>query len=169
MANRLAVKKLTKEYNQLLKAPVDYVRVTPEPDNMLLWHYVIIGPADSPYVGGIYYGRLQFPTTFPMAPPAIYMETPSGRFNPGKKICTTMSDFHPETWSPSWTIDNVLIGLLSFMLDDNDGGVGSVKASEKDRRKFAKQSLAYNRKQIANFDGLFPDIEKLLVTSKSSD
>jgi len=37
-----------------------------------------------------------------MGPPEIRMYTPSGRFEPNKPLCLSMSNYHPETWVPSW-------------------------------------------------------------------
>ncbi|RCV06247.1 hypothetical protein SETIT_1G148100v2 [Setaria italica] len=32
------------------------------------------------------------------------MTTPSGRFAPHKRICLSMSEFHPESWNPMWSV-----------------------------------------------------------------
>ena len=32
---------------------------------------------------------------------SICMLTPSGRFEPNTNLCLSMTDFHPESWSPS--------------------------------------------------------------------
>lgn len=55
---------------------------------------------------------------YPFKPPAIMMLTPSGRFEPNRRLCLSMSDFHPETWNPMWSVASILTGLLSFMLED---------------------------------------------------
>jgi ubiquitin-protein ligase len=44
------------------------------------------------------------------------MTTPSGRFQPDTRLCLTMSDFHPSSWNPSWSVATILNGLLSFMV-----------------------------------------------------
>ena len=46
------------------------------PNNILEWHFVIIGPADTPYTNGQYHGKLLFPSEYPYKPPAIMMLTP---------------------------------------------------------------------------------------------
>jgi len=46
----------------------------------------------------------------------IQMYTPSGRFEPNKAICMSMSNYHPETWNPLWSVSSILRGLLSFMV-----------------------------------------------------
>ena len=83
------------------------------------------------------------------------MQTPSGRFAPNTKICTSMSDYHPHTWQPGWNTSTILIGLLSFMCSD-EMTTGSVTASDADRRKLAAQSHAFNLTQ-KKFCQIFPE------------
>ena len=40
--------------------------------------YAIVGPPGTPYEGGVYHGKLKFPSDFPFKPPSIYMITPNG-------------------------------------------------------------------------------------------
>lgn len=84
----------------------------PLPSNILEWHYVIEGPKDSPYYGGFYHGALIFTKEFPFKPPSIYMYTPNGRFKPNKRLCLSISDFHPDSWNPAWSVSTILTGLL---------------------------------------------------------
>ncbi|EIE76379.1 ubiquitin-conjugating enzyme E2 6 [Rhizopus delemar RA 99-880] len=95
-----------------------FITAKPSDTNILEWHYVIQGPPDSPYEGGEYYGRLNFPSEYPYKPPSIRMMTPSGRFQVNTRLCLTMSDFHPNLWNPSWSVASILNGLLSFMVSD---------------------------------------------------
>jgi ubiquitin-conjugating enzyme E2 J2 len=98
--------------------------------NMLEWHYLIQGPPDSPYAGGWYIGKLRYPeralpptapppevargvrithtaargltqTDYPFKPPGIMILTPNGRFDTGKRLCLSMSDYHPEVTRPA--------------------------------------------------------------------
>jgi hypothetical protein len=39
--------------------------------------------------------RMQLPSEYPFKPPEVYMLTPSGRFEINKKICLSISSFHP--------------------------------------------------------------------------
>mmetsp|Transcript_82035 Transcript_82035/g.166043 ORF Transcript_82035/g.166043 Transcript_82035/m.166043 type:complete len:230 (-) Transcript_82035:26-715(-) len=67
-----------------------------------------------------------------------------------------MSDFHPESWNPMWSVATIIQGVQSFMASD-ELTTGGLKASEGDRKKFAKLSVPYNKKNYPNlFDG---DIE----------
>lgn len=79
-------------------------------------HYVVKGPEKTPYEGGFYHGKLIFPGEFPFQPPSIYMTTPNGRFKVNTRLCLSISDFHPDTWNPAWSVSTILTGLLSFMV-----------------------------------------------------
>lgn len=76
---------------------------------------------------------------------AVYMLTPNGRFATGTKLCLSMSDFHPETWNPLWSVSAVLTGLLSFMLGSEET-VGSVQTSDAEKRRLARLSHVRNKK-----------------------
>ena len=58
-----------------------------------------------------------FPPEFPFKPPSIYMNTPNGRFKTHTRLCLSISDYHPDTWNPAWSVATILTGLLSFMLE----------------------------------------------------
>ncbi|KAJ7832751.1 UBC-like protein [Mycena olivaceomarginata] len=150
MASKAAYKRLTKEY------PPPFVWAAPDEKNILTCtsqHQR--GPSDSPFAGGEYHGVLQFPAEYPFKPPGIKMLTPSGRFHPDKKICFSMSDFHPGSWNPAWSVATILTGLLSFMLSD-EMTTGSVTSSEAHKRAFAARSHAWNIAQ-PRFREAFPE------------
>ena len=82
----------------------------PLPSNILEWHYVVRGPEDSLYKGGLYHGKLVFPSEFPFKPPSILMTTPNGRFKTDTRLCLSISDYHPDTWNPAWSVSTILTG-----------------------------------------------------------
>jgi ubiquitin-conjugating enzyme E2 J2 len=155
MASKAASKRLGKEYVNMQKDSPPYVWACPEETNILTWHYIIRGPPDSPYAGGEYHGVLLFPSEYPFKPPGIKMFTPSGRFQLDKRICFSMSDFHPGSWNPAWSVSTILTGLLSFMLSD-EMTTGSVTSKDSDKRIFAAQSHAWNLRQ-KKFKDVFPE------------
>jgi len=112
-----ATSRLKQDYLRFKKDPVPYIYAEPLPSNILEWHYVVKGPEDSPYYGGYYHGTLLFPGEYPFKPPSIYMYTPNGRFKTNTRLCLSISDFHPDTWNPAWSVATILTGLLSFMLE----------------------------------------------------
>lgn len=106
-------------------------------------HYVIRGPPDTPYHNGWYWGKLVFPSDYPFKPPSIRMSTPSGRFQTDTRLCLTMSDFHPSSWNPSWSVATILNGLLSFMATD-ETTTGSIKTTDAEKRIYAVRSQKFN-------------------------
>lgn len=150
------LKRLQREHRELLKEQPPFIEAHPDPNDILQWHFAVIAPPESPYEAGIFWGQITFPPQYPMAPPAIKMMTPSGRFVPNTNICFSMSNFHPEQWQPSWGVRSICIGFLSFMLGDEitTGGMGSTDA---EKRALAAASIAFNAKE-AKFRKIFPHL-----------
>ena len=48
------------------------------------------------------------------------MITPNGRFQINTRLCLSISDFHPDTWNPAWSVATILTGLLSFMVRERE-------------------------------------------------
>mmetsp|Transcript_34463 Transcript_34463/g.75350 ORF Transcript_34463/g.75350 Transcript_34463/m.75350 type:complete len:230 (-) Transcript_34463:220-909(-) len=152
----MAALRLQKEYKNILKDPVTGLVAHPSPSNVLDWHYVLQGAQGTDYEGGYYHGKIVFPEQYPFKPPAIMMITPSGRFYPNMRLCLSMSDFHPETWNPMWSVSTILTGLMSFMYDDV-ATTGSMHASSSERKRLAKESVNFNLKS-PTFRKVFPDL-----------
>ena len=68
-----AVSRLRQDFMRLKKDPVPYIVAEPLPSNLLEWHYVVTGPDDSPYDGGLYHGKLVFPVEFPFNGRRIFL------------------------------------------------------------------------------------------------
>jgi ubiquitin-protein ligase len=64
-----AFKRLQAEYRRLLTDPISYLTAQPLSSNLLEWRYVVRGPNDTPYEGGIYQGKIIFPVEYPFKPP----------------------------------------------------------------------------------------------------
>ncbi|CAI5733955.1 unnamed protein product [Peronospora destructor] len=159
MASAMATKRLRKEYLAMQRKPVEYVQAVPLETNILEWHYVITGTKDTPYEDGYYHGKLKFPPEYPMKPPSVLMMTPNGRFKTNQRLCLSMSDFHPETWNPMWSVSSILTGLYSFMLE-SQATLGSISTTDAQKKKYAAASLETNCSN-ATFRKLFPDLVAL--------
>lgn len=86
-----AISRMRQDYMRLKRDPLPYITAEPLPNNILEWHYVVKGPANTPYYGGYYHGTLLFPREFPFKPPSIYMLTPNGRFKTNTRLCLSIS------------------------------------------------------------------------------
>jgi len=163
MASKQALNRLRKELKAISSDPPPHIHVSCD-ENILSWHYVLEGPKDTPYEGGLYWGRLKFPKDYPFAPPSILMMTPNGRFETNTRLCLSMSDYHPESWQPAWSLATVLKGLLSFMCEEcPTAGALVPPSSTEERKRLAEMSLQWNKEQ-AEFVKAFPDVDKLVAS-----
>jgi len=138
-----AVKRLMREAAEMSKATSDYF-AAPLEDNLFEWHFTVRGPEDTEFQGGIYHGRIIVPAEYPMKPPDIIVLTPNGRFEVGKKICLSISGFHPETWQPSWSIRTALLAIIGFMPTPGQGTIGSLDYTQEERRVLARRSVDWS-------------------------
>lgn len=154
-----AQKRLTKEYKAIQANPPPYIIAKPNDSNILEWHYVITGPPGTPFEGGQYHGQLRFPMEYPFKPPSISMTTPNGRFACNTRLCLLMSDYHPDTWNPAWSVSTILTGLLSFMTG-NETTTGSIQTTDVVKRKLARASKKWNATENVKFFTQFEDLKK---------
>ena len=76
-----------------------------------------------------------------MKPPYIIFFTPSGRFEIKEKICLSFTNYHPEYWQPAWTIQNILVALVSFFpVNEDQLAIGAIRASKQERVSLAERS-----------------------------
>ncbi|CUM67531.1 uncharacterized protein PRCAT00005231001 [Priceomyces carsonii] len=157
MASRQAQKRLNKEYKALTANPPPLVMGKPNEENILEWHYVITGPPNTPFEGGQYHGVLRFPKEYPFKPPSISMLTPNGRFACNTRLCLSISDYHPDTWNPAWSVSTILTGLLSFMTGD-ESTTGSITTSDSVKKRLARDSKEWNITENPRFKRQFPEL-----------
>ena len=118
------------------------------------------GPANSVYEGGVYHGRVLLPKDYPGSPPRVQMLTPTGRFICGADICLSASNYHPETWSPRWTVISLVNALRLHMLTTANE-IGGVMASDDRRREYATASRSWILPGVVDhgqmvMSGIFP-------------
>lgn len=94
------------------------------------------------------------------------MTTPSGRFIPDMKICTTFTSQHPEEWNPAWTVESILTGFLSFMTSDECGS-GCLMQRDDARRRLAQESKRWNSLECERFREDFPNVHAENIASAS--
>lgn len=155
-ASRLrCVHRLQSEYASLHREPLPDLLARPNEENLLECFFILQGPSDSAFSGGVYFGLLQFPSEYPMAPPNISLSTPNGRFQVDTLICMSNTGFHKSEWSPAWSIRSILMGFVSFFLDSTPT-TGSVETSVSTKRQLAATSHAFNAAN-AKFRNFFPE------------
>ena len=77
-----------------------------------------------------------------------------------------MSDYHPDTWNPAWSIDSILKGLLSFMLEST-ATAGSITTTTAQKQRFATLSGSHNLRS-AKFVEIFPGMADRIKSELSA-
>ncbi|OHT08070.1 Ubiquitin-conjugating enzyme E2 6 [Tritrichomonas foetus] len=155
--NSQSVRRLMSELRSIQFHPdKNYTARPVSEDDFFVWHFIIRGPPDTPFENGIYHGRIVFPSEYPLEPPDIYFLTPNGRFETNKRICLSITSYHPESWKPSWDVCHLLVALIAF-LPTEDKGIGYIKASDEERRLLAEKSREWHCNQcLLHLDGEEP-------------
>lgn len=153
--------RLTKEYKQITLEPIDNCMIRIEPKDLFKWYFVLDGISETEYEGGKYFGYITFPKEYPFKPPAVFIETPNGTIRTGESICMSMTDWHPESWNPSWGPRTIVLGLFVFLenvLNGEDSSATAIYgASKEDVKTFAAQSKQ-NNCDMKLFQTIFPEL-----------
>ena len=113
-----ASRRILKEIEDITKDPPANCTAGPIDENIYLWEGMIFGPDDSPFVGGVFKLRLQFPADYPFKPPSVNFTTKifHPNINSAGIICL---DILKSQWSPALSITKVLLSICSLLSDPN--------------------------------------------------
>lgn len=98
--------------------PTDFATAGPCGDDLLHWNAMLMGPASTPYEGGVFNVDLVFPAEYPFKPPRVKFMTKIYHPNINKKgdIC---ADLLNENWGPTLNTRYVLEALKAMLTDPN--------------------------------------------------
>ncbi|KDO31760.1 hypothetical protein SPRG_03680 [Saprolegnia parasitica CBS 223.65] len=152
-----AIKRIRADVREMMTDPSDQYFAAPLENNMFDWHFTIRGPRDTAFEGGIFHGRILLPSEYPFKPPNIILLTPNGRFEVKKKICLSISAYHPEHWQPAWGVRLILEALISFMPTKGEGAIGALDFNADERKKLAAESVHWSCPQCGSIKDLIPE------------
>jgi ubiquitin-conjugating enzyme E2 J2 len=166
MASKLCIKRIQKEIQMYQKDNFKYPNliIRPKENDILTWYFIVYDLQDTPFENGIYFGKIKLPTEYPLKPPDFYFITPNGRFHTDKKICTTFSSYHQDTYVSTWNIMSMMQGMISFMTDppsQSTQGIGYIDSTLEEKIQLAKNSLHWNINH-PTFIEIFHDYSKIL-------
>mmetsp|Transcript_6975 Transcript_6975/g.24407 ORF Transcript_6975/g.24407 Transcript_6975/m.24407 type:complete len:111 (-) Transcript_6975:113-445(-) len=107
-----------------------------------------MGPANSPYAGGVFFLDINFSQDYPFKPPKITFRTKiyHCNINSAGAICL---DILKDNWSPALTISKVLLSICSLLTDanPNDPLVGNIAQQYlSDREEHDKIAAEWTKK-----------------------
>ncbi|KAF9107732.1 Ubiquitin-conjugating enzyme E2 J1 [Mortierella sp. AM989] len=71
------------------------------------------------------------------------MAKPNGRFELHKKVCLSITGYHPEYWQPAWGIRTVLVAVMGFLPTQSKGAIGGLDTSVEARKALATKSKTW--------------------------
>ncbi len=135
----------------------------PNYKNLQEWFFIVHDLKDTPFEKGYYFGKILLQNTYPLKPADFIFITPNGRFEENKKICTSFSGFHPESYTSTWNILTMMQGIISFMTDkENIKGIGFIDSTDSDKIILAEKSKEWNKSNDL-FNNVFSDFNELYL------
>mmetsp|Transcript_10524 Transcript_10524/g.16000 ORF Transcript_10524/g.16000 Transcript_10524/m.16000 type:complete len:168 (-) Transcript_10524:117-620(-) len=151
-----ATELLRRQLLELSRNPPEGVSVgLGDDDNIFNWKLMIIGPSDTPYEGGFFSAKLEFPQDFPNSPPVMTFITQMWHPNvyDDGKVC--ISILHPpgedkfneletaeERWRPILSVEAIIVSVVSMLSDPNDESPANIDAAvmwRNDRKEFKRR------------------------------
>ncbi|KAI8912304.1 ubiquitin-conjugating enzyme E2 E2-like protein [Powellomyces hirtus] len=143
-----SAKRIQKELAEISLDPPCNCSAGPKGDNLYEWVSTILGPAGSPYAGGVFFLDIHFPQEYPFKPPKVVYRTRiyHCNINSNGAICL---DILKDNWSPALTISKVLLSICSLLTDANphDPLVGNIAQQYlKDREEHDRTAREWTKR-----------------------
>lgn len=161
--SRLCTKRLQKEISMYQKENFKFPNLILryKEHDLLTWYFIVYDLKETPFEGGVYFGKILLNKEYPLKPPNFIFITPNGRFEINKSICTTFSAYHQDTYTSTWNIMSMMEAMISFMTDKHpDTGIGSILTDDNHKKILAQNSIKWNKNNIT-FNDIFYDIDTL--------
>jgi ubiquitin-protein ligase len=129
--------------------------------NCTVWYILLhnMEGDDGEYVGGEYLCKLVAPEKFPFEPPQFYFLTPNGVYEPNKKVCISIGEFHKDDYARTLGMSGFATELVSGMigwkyLHDAGGGIAIIKTTPEEKKMLAAKSKEFNQRftEMSLFD-----------------
>uniref|UniRef100_A0A7S3PM09 UBC core domain-containing protein n=1 Tax=Aplanochytrium stocchinoi TaxID=215587 RepID=A0A7S3PM09_9STRA len=139
---RPAMQRLMSDLKEMSNEPPEGCSAAPvNEQNLFLWNASIIGPEETPWEGGIYGLRLQFPEIYPSEPPRVQFTCEM--YHPNVYSDGTLClDIIQKNWSPIYTTSSILTSIQSLLTDPNPESPANTDAA----KLFETDKKAYRRK-----------------------
>ena len=159
---RNSLKRIKMELNDLQGDPVMAVTGLtvglPNPNNILEWRCIMLGPGDTPYSGGLFFLKIIFPKNYPNSKPEICFITPIYHVNvlPLGRVCISTLN----CWTPQYTIRKVLIDIWALLYTGNN--CCNIRRYEEyqNNRKLYEAKCKYYTKKYARMDVDYKEYKK---------
>ncbi|KAG9099889.1 Ubiquitin-conjugating enzyme E2 7 [Ceratobasidium sp. 370] len=161
-----ALRRLMTEYKQLTTNGSPDSMFTAGPvseDNFFEWEALINGPKDTPYEGGVFLAKLEFPSDYPLNPFKMRFDPPLLHPNvyADGNVCISilhspgddphMYELASERWSPVQSVEKVILSVISMLAEPNlesGANVDCCKLYRENKPEFERQVRASVRELL---------------------
>ena len=114
----MALNRIQKELKDIQRDPPTNCSAGPNGNDMFEWIATIMGPEDTPYHGGVFFLKINFPSDYPFKAPKVSFTTRiyHCNINSNGGICL---DVLKSQWSPALTVAKVLLSISSLLAEPN--------------------------------------------------
>jgi len=141
-----AIRSIYKGLHTCKKNPNYMFDINPT-DNAFKHNIVIIGPSNTPFEQGIFYGKILYPKNFPFSPPQVYIfdsiDRKRGLYHPNiypNGLCcisilhegkdNTGYESNNIRWSPAQTIESIILSIISILDNPNIDSPANLDAAK---------------------------------------
>ncbi|KAF0548828.1 ubiquitin-conjugating enzyme [Gigaspora margarita] len=120
----MALKRINKELRDMERDPPTMCSAGPIGEDLFHWQGTIMGPAKTPYAGGVFFVNIHIPTGYPLQPPKVSFSTRIYHPNINSNGSIGL-DILRDQWNPALTIPKgkyfhlLLLSICSFLDDPN--------------------------------------------------
>ncbi|KAL6768548.1 UBC22 [Auxenochlorella protothecoides x Auxenochlorella symbiontica] len=128
--NSAASLRLLSDLKAISREPPDGCSASPiAEDNLYVWSATILGPADTPWEGGVFQLRLTFGDRYPDLPPRVRFT--SEIYHPNVYADGTLCmDIIQDQWSPCHSVCSILTSVQSLLTDPNPQSPANPEAAQ---------------------------------------
>ena len=152
-----SLERIEEEFKDLNRNPIPDLGITVglvEENNLYIWNVSILGPKDTPYIGGLFMFYLIIPKNYPEKGPEIHFYTPIYHPNVNNRESDkeALGNFNYSdigSWKPSYTIKKLLIDLVTIFYWPNLEKPHSLEIANeyKNNRELFEKKAAYFTKK----------------------
>ena len=137
----MSIRRLQSELKQIIKDPNYHYSIYPNENDFYKWNFIMIGPEDTLFEGGIFEGYMLFKNDYPNKAPDVVVT--SKIFHPNiyknGKVCMSilhdgrdMYGYENDSirWNPTQGVNSIMMSLISILSDPNTESPANIDASK---------------------------------------
>jgi len=144
------INRIVAQYKKATEVRNEYIKYAMDNENVNIWYIMIenLTGNNNELKSGQYIFKIELPKDFPYNPPDFFAKTPNGLYMEDKICCISIGTFHKDNYRASLGVSGFAMELANGLMNWEvlGTGVNIIKTTKEDKRRYAEQSAAYNKK-----------------------